>query len=70
MYRQEDEEIKSLLDLSLVVTLLLSREIKLKKRKEERERYSAFIRNLTRESDAQRMHCAQQISRLLIVVDV
>lgn len=39
MYRQEDEEIKSLLDLSLVVTLLLTREIKLKKRKEERERY-------------------------------
>lgn len=35
MYRQEDEEIKSLLDLSLVVTLLLSREIKKKKGREK-----------------------------------
>lgn len=49
--------------LSLV--FLPSREIKLK-----RKRYPAFIRNLTRELDAQRTHCARQISRLLIVVDV
>lgn len=43
----EDEEIKSLLDLSLVITLLLSREIKLK-RKEEREIFCIYTKSHTR----------------------